>query len=183
MGHDHSAKFFAHAYGGYMHGLIQAMQYEINPAQLLTQVSNGAYDDQLLSQITLTCSSALLTDNGQVNLASAGHPAPLLISDDGVCSIPSTGVLPGLLSDVEYENTSLQLKKGQRLAFYTDGLFESVADNNARNSLLQQIYDALYDTRHLSIKQSIQQVMAIFDRLTNGQPSDDTLLLLIEYQL
>lgn len=183
MGHDHSAKFFAHAYGGYMHGLIQAMQCEINPAQLLTQVSNCAHDDQLLSQITLTCCSALLTEDGKVSLASAGHPAPLLINNDGVCSLPSTGVLPGLLNDAQYENTLLQLKKGQRLAFYTDGLFESAADNNARNSLQQQIYDALYDTRNLSIKQSIQQVMGIFDRLTNGQPGDDSLLLLIEYQL
>lgn len=180
MGHDDSAKFFSHAYSGYMHGLMQAMQTEQNPGHLLSQISNCALHDKLLSQITLTCCSVRLSDSGKISIASAGHPAPLLISKEQVKSIDSNGMLLGLLPDVQYQNTDLQLQKGQRLAFYTDGLFDSAIDNNARVQLQQLITETLISTLTLPIEDAIEKVMMVFDQLTQDHPNDDALLLLVE---
>lgn len=180
MGHDDSAKFFSHAYGGYMHGLMQAMQTDKSPAELLEQISHRALTDKILSQITLTCCSVQLSDKGKIRLASAGHPSPLLISPQNIQSVPTSGVLPGLLPDVQYRNTELQIEAGQRLAFFTDGLFESANDNNSRSKLQQRISEALLATLNLPIAQSLQRVMMVFDQITEAQPNDDALLLLIE---
>jgi CheY-like chemotaxis protein/anti-sigma regulatory factor (Ser/Thr protein kinase) len=180
MGHDDSAKFFSHAYGGYMHGLLQSLQFGQSPAQLLTQISNSALNDQLLSQITLTCCSVLLSENGQIRLASAGHPAPLLISEKSIQSVPTSGMLLGLLPDAQYQETKIQLKKGQRLAFYTDGLFESADNNKARQQLEEKIKATLHQTINESMTIALQKVMMVFDLVTKAQPNDDALLLLIE---
>lgn len=180
MGHDASAKFFSHAYGGYLHGLIQSMQDYQAPSYLLEQLSNSALDDNLLSKITLTCCSIQLSNAGIISIASAGHPAPLLISEDKVSAINTSGVLPGLLKDCQYEVTHLTIESGQRIALFTDGLFDSASNNQQRFELQQKITESLLTTLALPIDQAINHVMALFDELTAAQPSDDTLLLLLE---
>ncbi|WP_019614100.1 SpoIIE family protein phosphatase [Psychromonas ossibalaenae] len=180
MGHDDSAKFFSHAYGGYMHGLIQAMHSSNGPARLLEQLSNCAMRDQLLSQVTLTCCSVQLSAGGSISVASAGHPAPLLISPQKITVLKTAGILPGLLADVHYKNTELTINPGERIALYTDGLFESADSSETRNRLQARITEALLDTLHIPIAQALQQVMKLFDQITDSQPCDDALLLLIE---
>jgi len=180
MGHDASAKFFSHAYGGYLHGLIQSMQPTQAPSYMLEQLSNSALDDHLLSKITLTCCSIQLSNAGRISIASAGHPAPLLISENKVSAIHTSGVLPGLLKDCQYENSHLTIKSGQRLALFTDGLFDSASNNKQRIELQHKITESLLTTLALPIEQALNHVMTLFDELTAAQPSDDTLLLLLE---
>ncbi|MFT5879374.1 MAG: sigma-B regulation protein RsbU (phosphoserine phosphatase) [Moritella sp.] len=180
MGHDDSAKFFAHACGGYIHGLMQSMETNNNPAQLLEQLSQFAQEDKLLSQVTLTCCSVQLSTGGDIRVASAGHPAPLLISPQDIIPLPTGGALLGLLPNTNYHSTQINVKDGDRIAIFTDGLFESAADNNARSELKSRIFDALSSTLNMPIAQSLQRVMALFDELTGSQPSDDALLLLLE---
>jgi len=180
MGHDDSAKFFSHAYGGYLHGLIQSMQPEQGAAYMLDQLSNTTMNDNVLSKVTLTCCSIQLENAGKVSFASAGHPAPLLITKDNISPIDTSGIMPGLIEDCHYENSNLIIKSGQRIALFTDGLFDSADNNHTRNELQSQITKSLLATLNMPIESALQQVMTLFDQLTAAQPSDDTLLLLIE---
>ena len=180
MGHDDSAKFFAHACGGYLHGLLQAIDSEHAPSYLLEQLSNFALQDKLLSKTTLTCCSVQLANKGQVSFAHAGHPPPLHITREAIKVVASAGVLPGLIPDAHYQNTGLTLKKGERVALYTDGLFESANNNLARQQLAQAITKMLHQTLDKTLDESLQQVMALFDGMTDCSPNDDVLLLLME---
>ncbi len=179
MGHDDSAKFFSYAYGGYLRGLMHTTN-DLSPADLLERLSTIALQDELFSQITLTSCVATLCPEGNLSLATAGHPPPLRLSDNGAEPINSSGILPGLLADTHYENTSLTISTGERVAFYTDGLFESADNENLRQQLEDQIINILLKTRHLPINQSLSQTMAVFDQLAGPTPKDDALLLLAE---
>lgn len=180
MGHDDSAKFFSHAYGGYLHGLIQSMSPEKGPNYVLEQLSNSAISDKVLSKITLTCCSMQLSNAGNIAIASAGHPPPLLISHDAVTPIDTSGIMAGLLEDCRYDVCQLHLTAGQRIALFTDGLFDSAEDNAARQQLETQITKALLSTLPLPIEQALNQIMMVFDQITAGKPTDDSLLLLLE---
>jgi serine phosphatase RsbU (regulator of sigma subunit) len=94
--------------------------------------------------------------------------------------IPVGGMLPGLITETTYESESLQLSGGERIAFFTDGLFESAADSNARKLLETQITSKLSETLKLPIRESLQKIMSIFDKVAGTPPKDDVLLLLIE---
>jgi len=180
MGHDDSAKFFAYAYGGYLRGLMHSSAADISPSQLLEKLSESARQDELLSQVTLTSCVAALSFDGKLTLASAGHPPPLRINQNGTEAIPVGGVLPGLLPATTYHAKTLQLAHGERIALYTDGLFESAENNNARKELELHITRTLTDTLSDPIEQSLEQAMHIFDELAGTPPTDDALLLLLE---
>jgi len=181
MGHDDNAKFFAHAYGGYLRGLMQSSESNITPSGLLERLSNSALEDELFSQITLTCCAIDLFDNGKLTLASAAHPPPLHITQaGGVNPLSIGGMLPGLVPNTNYESQSLQLSMGERLAIFTDGLFDSATDNSTRNKLEKRVTTTLADTLGLPIEEALVKVMNIFDELTSKQPKDDALLILVE---
>ncbi len=180
MGHDDSAKFFSYAYGGYLRGLMHSDVAGDSPAQLLESLSDTALLDNLFSQLTLTCCVATLAPDGELTLASAGHPSPIKISAAGAESLPVGGIMPGILPSTRYQSLTLRLTPGERIAFYTDGLFESAPDEAGRRQLETSITKALVDSLSLSLDQALAKAMETFDRLAGTPPDDDTLLLLIE---
>ncbi len=180
MGHDEEAKFFAYAYGGYLRGLMRAENADSPPSQLMESLSECAFQDELLSHTTLTSCAALLGPDGRVCLASAGHPPPLLIGENGVTKLSVGGILPGLLPDASYQSEVLRLNPGERLALYTDGLFESASGDGGCMVLERDIRQALWDTRLCPMQEALDQVMEVFDRMAATPPRDDTTLLLIE---
>lgn len=183
MGHDDNAKFFAHACSGYLHGLLGAKQENMDesyPTTLLNQLSDFAFSDQIMSQITLTSCAMQLSAQGLFSIASAGHPAPLHIRSTGLYPLPASGTMLGLLPETTYETTDYKINSGERIAVFTDGLFDSAESNEEREQLKQAIYDSLYQSLNFTIEEALHKTMAVFDRLTNNKPTDDALLILIE---
>ncbi|MDD9179343.1 MULTISPECIES: PP2C family protein-serine/threonine phosphatase [Aliivibrio] len=187
MGHDESAKFFAYAYAGYIRGLMQSTKRS-QPAQLLSVLSDNAFNDQLLSQTMLTSCCVSLTSESSVKLSSAGHPAPLHIkksdpaSQASLITISTEGTLLGLLPHTQYKETEVTLQKGERLILFTDGLFESGNSISERETLEKAIKEQLINTINLPLEVAIETVMQTFDSLAGTPPNDDALLLIIEKQ-
>lgn len=179
MGHDESAKFFAYAYAGYVRGLMQNADIT-QPAQLLSHLSNNAFKDHLLSQTMLTSCCLSFVSDDTIKISSAGHPAPLHLSSKGIEIVDVQGTLPGLLPITEYQEQSLTLKKGERLALFTDGLFESGNTVSERETLELRIKETLLSTLEHPIEEALTLVMKCFDNLAGTPPNDDALLLLIE---
>ncbi len=180
MGHDDSAKFFSHAYAGYLRGFMYACSAVCGPEILIKRLSYSAWQDQLFSSVTLTCVAAFLSPGGQMEIASAGHPPALLVSPKGIREIDTVGILPGLVENADYESLSLTLQPGERLALYTDGLFEAVDNALGRSELETEVRRMLEATVELSISQALSAVQALFERLTGNAPTDDATLILIE---
>ncbi|OCH27836.1 fused response regulator/phosphatase [Aliivibrio fischeri] len=181
MGHDESATFFSYAYAGYVRGLMQHADLT-QPSQLLSQLSNNAFKDQLLSQTMLTACCLSFIGDDTIKISSAGHPKPLHITPERINVINTEGTLPGLLPNTHYQETTISIKHGERLALFTDGLFESGDTTSERETLERAIKEQLIGTLHLPLEQAINQVIKTFDTLAGTPPNDDALLLLIENQ-
>lgn len=180
MGHSDVSKFFSYAYGGYIKGLLQAHPNGLAPHRLLEILSQHIYDDSLLGKTTLTCIALSLSSNGKITLACAGHPPPIRITKDSCEALPVNGMLAGLLPDIDYSSVEITLAKDEKIAIYTDGLFEA-CDNADQRDLLQNVMlNQLELSSKRSGKDSIQQIFASFDELTDQQPTDDTLLILLQ---
>jgi serine phosphatase RsbU (regulator of sigma subunit) len=68
---------------------------------------------------------AMVTPNGQMSVATAGHPPPLLRDTDGsVQRLEFPGPMLGLPVDHTFVATTVALRPGATLLFYTDGLIE-----------------------------------------------------------
>ncbi|HDZ61765.1 MAG TPA: serine/threonine-protein phosphatase, partial [Nitrospirae bacterium] len=69
--------------------------------------------------------SIIDTETGNVTISVAGHP-PFLWITDGKVEVMSIEAGPPLgIMPVEYQSTSLTMKKGDRLLFLTDGAFDA----------------------------------------------------------
>jgi len=178
MGHGEQAKFFAHAYAGYLYGLIRASG-EVGPAAVLANLSDLLADDPVLSRTLATVQVMHLSDDGTITIASAGHPAPIEVGVDGDAMLSVGGMLPGLLPGIEYDE--LVLAPGRRrLVFYTDGLFEQGASTEERDRNEQTVREALRATVDQPVEEAADSIMAVFDALCIGGPEDDVALMLLD---
>jgi sigma-B regulation protein RsbU (phosphoserine phosphatase) len=115
------------------HGLQAAMNVSMlmgalrrspqtSPAELLA----GLNQVLVGSSSFTTCEVAYFHANGEVVIASAGHPPPYLNSQE----IVLPGGLPlGVVAGVEYEEISLYLHPGDRLLMMSDGVSEARKSN------------------------------------------------------
>jgi hypothetical protein len=115
------------------HGLQAAMNVSMlmgalrrspqtSPAQLLA----GLNQVLVGSSSFTTCQAAYFSANGELVIASAGHPPPYLNSQE----IQLAGGLPlGVITDVAYEESRLYLHPGDRLLMMSDGVAEARKSN------------------------------------------------------
>jgi len=59
-----------------------------------------------------------------LSYTNAGHPAPLLVSDDGARELEDGGTVVGLFESAEYRQSTVQMPPGSVLLGFSDGLTE-----------------------------------------------------------
>jgi sigma-B regulation protein RsbU (phosphoserine phosphatase) len=112
----------------HLHALLRALATpELSLAGLLARAN------RLLCEVTLPASyatllAARLYSGGRVELASAGHPRPLLADRRGVRPVEGAGLPLGLFCEAEYATRDLHLDPGNTLLLYTDGWTEAAND-------------------------------------------------------
>jgi sigma-B regulation protein RsbU (phosphoserine phosphatase) len=85
------------------------------------------------------------SDTRELRVACAGHPPPLLVSAEGVSPVAVDGVPPLLMMPLgTIPSTSMRLRPGDRVLFYTDGVTERV-DAEGRMYDLPRLSAALSD--------------------------------------
>ena len=94
-----------------------------DPGAFLQTLGAGMASDAALGEIFATVLVVDLLPGGGVEIATAGHPLPLLLHADARLErIGGGGPLLGLLRTATYATTRLTLAEGQRLLVMTDGL-------------------------------------------------------------
>lgn len=131
-----------------------------NPAEILSTLN-----DRLCGNMHggfATCIAALISSDGTVDLANAGHLEPYVNGKE----IGLEGALPlGVVSGIEFATTHFMLDPGDRLTFVSDGVVEA---KNSRQELFG--FDRL---REISTEDA-QQIADAAERF--GQEDDITVL-------
>lgn len=121
-----------------------------------------------------------------VQLARAGHPAPLLLSaDSGSRFIEPSGGLLGVFADEEYEQEQFDLHVGDRILLYSDGFeqaFPDLHDDSSGRPLPNRKYLDVFD--ELRAEDGAERLVeTLAERLDGHQgslhPQDDLTLLCV----
>jgi len=123
------------------------------------------------------------TSTGRMEYGQGGHNPPILISVQGEPAYEPSGGMPlGVFEDAKFGQRQLEMKAGETLLVYTDGVTEAM---NPKRELFgeERLKDAVRGQAHLSPESLTQRVVGEVARFANGaEPSDDITLLAIRHR-
>jgi serine phosphatase RsbU (regulator of sigma subunit) len=134
------------------------------------------YDDRFV-----TASLAFLRRRGrrvQVRLGSCGHPGPAVVRADGRVEIlEGTGLPLGLFEDAAPSHLDLELRPGDVLFFYTDGVTE--ARSTDRSFFEDRLSDALAAVAGQEAAEIVRAVQELVTSFSAGELKDDVTILAV----
>ncbi len=155
--------------------LVDPTSREVRPPKDVLRAANRTLCAELHTPgLFLTAAYCLLdTKERTAVFASAGHPPLLLLRASGeVERIFHTGPAVGLYRDAEYTQQEVHLEIGDRVLFYSDGLYDGLPPDDGSRS--EQIATRL-DASKAHGRAAFEQLVA---RLPEPPEDDVTLLLL-----
>lgn len=119
-------------------------------------------------------------NTGAFTFTAAGHPGPVLVhAKQTVRSYPSSAIAIGFAPDIDYEETTIQLHKGDRLFFYTDGIVEARNANEEEYSL-KRLSDRLLSLSESRLETTLDNLIAEVSNWTGASFADDITLCALE---
>jgi serine phosphatase RsbU (regulator of sigma subunit) len=107
------------------HTAKTAARFDSRPSEVMRVVDEVLREQRSSSPVTLVCARLVDTERGagaSVELASGGHPLPLLVDREGsVRSVGREGLVLGAVDGGSWSDHRFVLGAGETLLFYTDG--------------------------------------------------------------
>ncbi|RLA92192.1 MAG: hypothetical protein DRG25_06675, partial [Deltaproteobacteria bacterium] len=122
-------------------------------------------------------------NNGILKYSNAGHPPPVLIRQDGSLEfLKEGGTIIGMGGITPFEEGKKQLKIGDKLLLYTDGIMEY---QNSKGNFYgkDRFYNELQKSKDQPVCTIIEKVIDSMMKFgSNIRPQDDVSLLGIEFK-
>lgn len=142
----------------------------LSPAAALKRVNRHLCHERT-GMVTAVAATLNPTTNA-MRFASAGHPPVVVVSADGDLHMLKTSGIPlGLFSEAAYTEQETQLKLGDLVILYTDGLIEYHRDVALGERLLAEAATAE------ASGDSPNPAVSIQNRIVPGHPKDDVAIL------
>jgi serine phosphatase RsbU (regulator of sigma subunit)/PAS domain-containing protein len=150
------------------------------PADVLTAANQvllaGDYGERFV-----TASLAFVRQRGrrvQVRLGGCGHPGPAVVRADGRVEILEADGMPlGLFGDSQASRAEVELRAGDLLFFYTDGVTEARSADLA--FLEDRLADELASVAGRSAADTVHAVQELVTSFSDGELRDDVTMLAV----
>lgn len=162
-----------------------AAHFDREPAAVLSATNSVLYDvlcDSTTTQfVTVVCARLRPLPNkvgANVDLATAGHHAPLLLRSDGLVEqVDVYGTVAGVVADLQYGTRSVCLDAGDTMLMFTDGIDEAWGEAGEYgmerlHNLLPPYAGAPPETLCEAVEQDVMEYL-------DGRAHDDMALLAV----
>ncbi|HEY8638487.1 MAG TPA: SpoIIE family protein phosphatase [Solirubrobacteraceae bacterium] len=158
---------------------IRALGFDAGPAETLRGLNAEMLRQEEADAIMTAAVVQVLrrADGLEVCVASAGHPLPLVVRTDGtVEEVGFPGQLLGAFADVLHDVGRTELRPGEAIVLYTDGVTEARRDGEQFGE--ERLHSLLAGAGTLDaqgIAERVEREVVAFC----GQPSDDVAVLVL----
>ena len=127
------------------------------------------------------CYAVIDTRHRTIVYANAGHFPPVLMRADGrVDRLTTTGLVLGVANDWTYKTGMLDLRPGDRLVLYTDGITEAMSPAGDEFGDARLV-ETIRAHRHVPAEPLARAVHDAVTAWTGGAPQDDATLIAIAF--
>ncbi|MEV4282418.1 PP2C family protein-serine/threonine phosphatase [Actinoplanes xinjiangensis] len=154
------------------------------PAAMLTVLNEALLQSARQPRfVTMVVGSVRRTDHGRVrlDLASGGHPAPLVLRTDGrVEEVPTSGTLIGVLPRTVVRPATVELAPGELCLLYSDGLTEARGGPSGTEQFGEaRLHQALAECRGMAGAATVDRIRQLVADWVRGGNSDDIAMLAV----
>ncbi len=151
---------------------------EASPAALLTLLNHQLYESTPDAKYATLFLGIYDGETRRLTYSNGGHLPPILISEDGSSQLLSCGgTVVGLFDNLSFPEATVQLRRGDVLVAYSDGVTEPENDYGEFGE--ERLIELVRENRHLPLERITEIVtVAVNDWIgDNEQPDDVTLVL------
>lgn len=150
----------------------------MGPHQVLARANALLAEDNDACMFATVFFGLLDIEGGRLDYVNAGHIPTYLVASEGPCrELPANGAAVGIVDDARFEPRSVQLRAGDLLFLYTDGVTEAFSENHEQYGEVR-LMRLLEDGRRHSVAQLVDDVMTDLDRFAAGQEQSDDITCL-----
>lgn len=165
--------------------------HEDNPAEILSSLNTALSEGNDMSMFCTMFLGVLDLETGHLDYCNAGHNAPVIrrLKDDGTVDVhfmhPKANLAVGVFPDYPYVLEKDELKPGEAIFLYTDGVTE--AENVDKNLFGDDAtLAALADARSHSATSAKDFVEHVYNTIrlyaVGTEQSDDITMAVVEYK-
>lgn len=150
-------------------------------SQIMELINRDLYQDTEISEFATAFYAVFNCRTGRLTYVNCGHEPPFLVRGGRVEMLPGTCPLLGVMPDARYEEQTLDLRRGDALLLYTDGLIDAVNFDGqffGRDRAMR----CVLERSTLSAQEMANQVLWDVRRYTGlAQQNDDITLLAMNF--
>ncbi|MFG1427490.1 SpoIIE family protein phosphatase [Roseixanthobacter glucoisosaccharinicivorans] len=176
MGHGIDAKAGAIAHAA----MVRALDLDpsLSPGQFLARWSDLIFGEPAFDAAIATALVVDLLADGTIEIASAGHPHPMILSATSARAVACEGPLLGFADRPRYAETRLTLAPGERLLLATDGL--DPAELASGGTCPDWLVGEVQSRAALPLPAAAGRTAARISARLGPDPQDDWMLILLE---
>jgi len=169
-------------YGAMVSGILRSLApRHPTPPEMLRRLNVMLLERKIEGHFITLAYAVWDLKSRQLKLANSGMPLPILVRRGRSHSIHAEGVPLGLLENTDYQETTVNLERGDLLAMFSDGLIEAASSETEFG--MRRIETLLRANARRPLKEIIERVFAEIARWEQGRPPrDDQTLMLIRAQ-
>jgi len=109
----------------HLHAMFRSLVTVRQPLSQMLSIASRLFCESTAAGQYATLVAGRANSAGHIELASAGHPPALLLDAAGVTRVESSGFPLGMFTDASFSTRCFDLRPGDSLLFYSDGVTES----------------------------------------------------------
>jgi serine phosphatase RsbU (regulator of sigma subunit) len=155
------------------------------PSRILATLNEAMLrqrDDRRFSTVLYATIDGLRDGDGtRIRFASGGHPLPIVLRAGGeAAEVGTPGTLLGIVHDPDLTNEEIELRPGDAVVLYTDGVTDAAAPEYVHAP--QELAEALRNRRFESAESIAERLLEIALESSDGPavPRDDIAILVIK---
>jgi phosphoserine phosphatase RsbU/P len=153
---------------------------DADPAQSIGHANRMIYEDSKTNMFVTLFYAVLDAREMTLNYVNAGHNPPLLLQDGAaaVLLLKAKGIALGVIDEVDLQSVKVDLKPGDVLVLYTDGVTEAI-NNREEEFGEERLYQVITENRNRPAQEIMQNILDAITAHAGDQPQYDDITLMI----
>lgn len=149
--------------------------------RVLVRDLNKMLLEDLQDERFITMALAQIKKDGETRLINAGHPPAIVVSNNSVKTLHASCIPLGLREDLDCKVQITNLRKGDLLVIYTDGVIEARNEKGEEYGI-DCFSELILKNGHLSAEEIVKTIQRSLTEFMGEMPlHDDTTVVVLKY--